>query len=101
MERGAIRFRLPRPDGDVEAFAIRFEGQLRAWVNVCTHRALELDLGSGSFFARDGRLLLCRAHGALFDPLDGSCAGGVCGKGTGLAAVKIVEEDGILWSEDP
>ncbi len=98
QERGAIRFRIERLGVEAAAFAIRVDGEPRAFVNVCTHRALELDLGEGTFFTSDGALLRCRAHGALYHPLDGSCAGGVCAKGASLTPIPLWEIDGILYA---
>ena len=69
LPRGAsIRFPLdpPRPHAD-EAFAYRAgDGTLRAWVNVCPHRAQPIDLGDGRLFNAAGEIE-CQADGARFD----------------------------------
>ncbi|HEY0840933.1 MAG TPA: Rieske 2Fe-2S domain-containing protein [Vulgatibacter sp.] len=99
-ERSARRFRIRWLGKQMEAFAIRANGRVRAFLNVCTHRELELDLGDGTFFTPDGALLRCRAHGALFHPETGACAGGICPKRSSLTEVPISEEEGILWAEE-
>lgn len=96
-EGSGIRFRARRNGREVEAFAIRFEGEVRAFVNACTHRAVELDLGRGEFFHPNGKLLLCRAHGAMFDPVTGACAGGMCARSTALQSLHVVEEGGWIY----
>lgn len=100
-ERGAVRFEVLRDGQPAGAFAVRFMGELRAYLNLCTHRAMELDLGEGHFFSDDGRHLACRAHGALYDPLQGICAGGICRRGASLTPIAVREEGGIVWAGGP
>lgn len=100
-EGRGVRFRLEHGGRVTEAFAVRFRGELRAYLNVCTHRALELDLGAGRFFSDDGRLLACRAHGALYDPLEGRCVGGICTRGAALTPVQVHEEGGVVYAGEP
>jgi nitrite reductase/ring-hydroxylating ferredoxin subunit len=102
-ERGAVRFQVVHQGRESAAFAVRFQGELRGYVNLCTHREMELDLGEGRFFSDDGRFLACRAHGALYDPLLGTCVGGICRRGATLATVPVQEEGGVIWagSEEP
>ena len=83
---------------DVAAFVIRHGGRVRAYVNRCLHRALELDLGEGDFLTPDRTLISCRAHGALYDPATGACAGGLCPQGAGLFVVRVEEEGGTIWT---
>lgn len=98
-ERTGRRFRIQRGGAPVEAFVVRFEGRLRAWVNRCTHRQVELDLGRGDFFHPSADLLLCRAHGATFDVRTGACSDGPCPRGSGLEPIPVGEEDGRIWAE--
>lgn len=99
-ERGALRFRVRWKGRDAAAFAVRVDGKVRAFLNVCTHRELELDLGDGTFFTPDGSLLRCRAHGALFEPLTGACAGGSCPKRSALTELPATEEGGMIRVEE-
>lgn len=94
VERGpGVRFEVERGGKRVPAFAIRADGVVRGYVNVCAHQGLELDWTPLKFFDDEGRHLTCTAHGALYEPADGRCAGGPC-RGKGLKRVSIVERDG-------
>ena len=76
------------------AFAIRFDGQVFAYVNRCTHVAMEMDYQPDHFFDTTGRWLICATHGALYAPDTGVCRGGPC-RG-GLAAIALTEQDGVV-----
>ncbi len=81
------------------AFVVRARSGVHAYLNQCLHREIELDLGTGRFFDLTGDRLLCRAHGATYEPATGACAGGLCPKGATLHALRIVEEQGELFLE--
>jgi len=96
VERGTgVRFEVERDGRRVSAFAIRAEGVVRGYVNVCAHQGLALDWTPLKFFDDEGRHLTCTAHGALYDPTDGGCAGGPC-RDKGLERLCIVERDGSV-----
>ncbi|HOB65718.1 Rieske 2Fe-2S domain-containing protein [Ottowia sp.] len=78
----------------LRAFAVRFEGRVHAYLNRCTHVAMELDYQEGRFFDDTGRWLLCATHGAAYAPDTGACAGGPC-RG-GLVKVELSEHDGVV-----
>ncbi|WP_144328215.1 Rieske (2Fe-2S) protein [Tepidimonas charontis] len=77
------------------AFAIRFHGQVYAYLNRCSHVALELDWMPNRFFDVTGQWLVCAAHGALFDPRSGRCVGGP-GRGP-LVTIGVREDGGVVW----
>ena len=77
----------------MRAFAIRFEGQVHAYLNRCPHVPAELDWDPGRFFDMQGLLLICSNHGAIFLPESGRCIGGPC-KGRNLVALPVEERDG-------
>lgn len=77
------------------AFAVRFEGQPQAYLNRCTHVAMELDWQPNQVFDADGRWLVCASHGASFDPETGDCAGGPC-RG-GLVKIDVLERAGVVY----
>ena len=82
------------------AFAIRHEGRVHAYLNRCTHVAMEMDYQEGQFFDDTGRWLLCATHGAAYEPATGACAGGPC-RG-GLVKVSLSEEgDMVRWHTAP
>jgi nitrite reductase/ring-hydroxylating ferredoxin subunit len=99
-EGGSVRFTLPPVRGRfgplaLEGFAYRAsDGTIRAWVNLCPHRAQPLDLGDERLFNSLGEIE-CHAHGARFDPSSGNCTGGPC-PGASLQAVPIREQDGVV-----
>lgn len=76
------------------AFAIRYSGEVHAYLNRCTHVAMELDWQPGQFFDDTGQWLLCATHGAAYKPDTGECSGGPC-KG-GLVKLELMETGGIV-----
>ncbi len=76
------------------AFAVRFEGQVKAYLNRCTHVAMEMDYQPDRFFDTEGRWLLCATHGATYAPETGECVGGPC-RG-GLVKITLSETDGVV-----
>ncbi len=79
------------------AFALRFDGQVRAYMNRCLHVPTEMDWQPGEFLDLDKRWILCSIHGAVYEPADGRCVGGPCGRGK-LLAIATEERDGeVYW----
>ena len=50
------------------AFAVRFEGQVQAYLNRCSHVAMEMDFQPDRFFDASGKWLVCATHGATYAP---------------------------------
>jgi nitrite reductase/ring-hydroxylating ferredoxin subunit len=76
------------------AFAVRFQGQPHAYLNRCSHVAMELDWQPDRFFDDTGRWLMCATHGAVYEPSTGQCRGGPC-RG-GLFKIELLELDGVI-----
>ncbi|MEJ8837085.1 Rieske (2Fe-2S) protein [Ramlibacter sp. AN1133] len=76
------------------AFAIRWKGQVHAYLNRCSHVAMELDWQPDRFFDDTGRWLLCGTHGAVYQPDTGACAGGPC-RGP-LVPIALSEVEGVV-----
>lgn len=76
------------------AFAVRYRGQAHAYLNRCSHVAMELDWQPNHFFDDTGRWLVCGTHGAVYHPDSGACAGGPC-RG-GLVKIALTERDGVV-----
>lgn len=76
------------------AFAIRYRGMPHAYLNRCTHVAMELDWQPNRVFDDSGEWLLCASHGAAYAPDTGQCAGGPC-RG-GLVKITLSETDGVV-----
>jgi nitrite reductase/ring-hydroxylating ferredoxin subunit len=81
----------------VRAFALRFDGQVHAYLNRCVHVPVEMDWQPGEFLDLGRRWILCSMHGAAYEPADGRCVGGPCAGGR-LTAVVVQEQDGeVYW----
>jgi len=91
-----VRFEVHRGGEAMPAFAVRFRGMVRAYVNECRHQATELDWNPGEFFDAERLYLVCATHGACYDPLSGVCVAGPCA-GARLAQVAIRERDGGVY----
>lgn len=76
------------------AFAIRYGGQVYAYLNRCRHVAMEMDYQPNQFFDLTGHWLVCATHGAMYEPRTGRCAGGPC-RG-GLIPIDVSERDGVV-----
>ncbi len=97
---GVRRFEIERAGMRRPAFALRFGGVVRAYVNECQHQATELDWNPGEFFDAERLYLICATHGALYQPDTGMCIEGPC-HGARLATVAVCErEGGVYCSED-
>jgi nitrite reductase/ring-hydroxylating ferredoxin subunit len=90
-EGRAVKFAVGRKGA--EGFAVKCGGELRVFLNRCPHAGTPLDYGDGEFFTEDGKLLVCRTHGALFEPAGGLCVDGPCA-GERLPAFRVVGESG-------
>ena len=79
------------------AFALRFHGRVVAYMNRCVHVPVEMDWQPGEFLDDERRWIVCSIHGAAYEPADGRCAGGPCGRGR-LKALQVEERDGrVYW----
>jgi len=98
VERGrALVFDVLQYGEPVRAFALRFEGRAVAYLNRCVHVPTEMDWRAGEFLDGDKRFILCSTHGAAYEPQDGRCVGGPCGRGR-LTAVEVGESEGqVYW----
>ena len=78
------------------AFAVRFEGQVQAYLNRCAHVAMEMDYRERHFFDQSKNWLICATHGALYAPQTGQCMGGPCK--ASLIKIDVFEKDGsVHW----
>jgi nitrite reductase/ring-hydroxylating ferredoxin subunit len=79
------------------AFALRFEGRVVSYLNRCAHVPTEMDWQPGEFLDADRRFILCSIHGAVYEPTNGRCVGGPCGRDR-LMAIEVVERAGqVYW----
>jgi nitrite reductase/ring-hydroxylating ferredoxin subunit len=75
------------------AFALRFDGRVVGYINRCAHVPVEMDWQPGEFLDHDKRWIVCAIHGASYEPANGRCAGGPCGKAK-LITLDMGEVDG-------
>lgn len=74
----------PNPEPSTEArdprglFAVRSRERVYVYRNRCPHRGLELNWIPNRFLSREQSLILCSAHGALFEIASGRCVSGPC-----------------------
>jgi nitrite reductase/ring-hydroxylating ferredoxin subunit len=59
-------------------FVVRVEGEVFGYVDSCPHTGLPLANLTGGYLTREGDLVLCSTHGALFRRGDGACIAGPC-----------------------
>jgi nitrite reductase/ring-hydroxylating ferredoxin subunit len=97
-ERGrAIVFDVLLWGGPARAFALRFGGRVVAYLNRCAHVPTEMDWQPGEFLDMDRRWILCSIHGAAYEPANGRCVGGPCGRAS-LMSLETAERDGhVYW----
>ena len=79
------------------AFALRWGGAVVAYLNRCAHVPAEMDWQEGEFLDADRRFIVCSIHGASYEPADGRCAGGPCGRGRLVPLTVREEADGVYW----
>ena len=77
------------------AFAVRFNGAPHAYLNRCTHVAMELDWQPNRVFDASGQWLLCASHGAAYLPDTGQCARGPCHGG--LVKIDLIDHGGVIY----
>ena len=76
------------------AFAIRYDGQVYAYLNRCSHVPMEMDYQPNRFFDSSGQWLICATHGAMYHPSTGECVGGPCQGG--LVKLGVDERQGVV-----
>ena len=81
-------------NGDAESLILYRDGQMvRAWLNVCPHAGRRLDWAPGKFLKSKEGHLVCAAHGASFELVNGDCIAGPC-RGDSLRRVAVEIRDG-------
>ena len=96
----AVPFEVVYGGQTCRAFAVRYHGEVHAYLNRCAHVAMEMDFQPNQFFDSSGDWLICATHGALYQPQTGQCRGGPC-RG-GLVKIALSERDGVVhWHTAP
>lgn len=91
------RFKVLYNGEEASAFVVRADGNLRAYLNRCSHVPVELDWNYGEFLDDSKQIIVCATHGASYSAESGACIGGPC-DGEPLVALDISESNGkVFW----
>ena len=91
---GAKGFVIP-DDWSLHAFVVRKGGDVYAYINACPHAGRPLHWAPDAFLTRDRRLIMCSAHGAIFEIETGICVAGPC-PGARLRALSVRVAGGLV-----
>ena len=81
-----------------EGFVFERDGDVYAFRNRCAHVTLPLDLDDEDFFSdpEDGDYIVCKSHGARYQPKTGLCVDGPC-KGKFLRKLDVCVSDDNVY----
>ena len=97
---GCREFRLGGGEWPMKGFVVQSNEGVRAYVNRCAHLAYPLNYLPDRFLSHEGSMILCTAHGALFEKSTGLCVAGPC-EGLSLAPVPVrVVGDCVLLADE-
>lgn len=96
---GCREFRLGSGQWPLKGFLVRVGAEVRAYVNRCAHQALPLNILPDRFLTHDGSMILCTAHGAIFEKATGYCVAGPC-SGLSLAGLPVHIVAGYVLLDD-
>lgn len=97
---GARQFSPPGAEAGDDYFLVRSGDEVSCFSNLCPHMGNPLNWAPNRFLSRDGRLILCPHHGAIFEPLSGECRGGPC-NGRGLTRWPVELRKGRIIANLP
>lgn len=83
---------------DTNIFAVKKDGQLYVYKNICPHLGVELNWQEDQFLDMDGSLIQCATHGALFLIDNGECVAGPC-LGESLSPIEFEIIDNVIHAK--
>jgi nitrite reductase/ring-hydroxylating ferredoxin subunit len=86
-------------DWPLRGFVVRAGGRVFGYVNRCPHAGHPLNLLPDRFLTPDGALIVCSAHGAVFEKTGGLCVAGPC-PGKSLTRVPLEVRCGFVMLAD-
>jgi nitrite reductase/ring-hydroxylating ferredoxin subunit len=90
---GCKEFRLGAGEWPLTGFVVQAGAEVHGYVNRCAHQSLPLNYLPDRFLTHDGSMILCTAHGAIFEKSTGYCVAGPCaGRSLVRLAVEVVED---------
>lgn len=97
LAEGCARGFDPYDEGRDTVLVLRWQGELKAWLNRCPHLDVPMQYRKDRFMSADRQHIVCFAHGALFMPGSGLCVLGPC-LGQALRPQHLcVDEQGDVW----
>jgi nitrite reductase/ring-hydroxylating ferredoxin subunit len=96
---GARGFVIGGGDWPLRGFVVRAGERVCGYVNRCPHAGHPLNLLPDRFLTPDGALILCSAHGAMFEKAGGTCLAGPC-PGKSLTRVPLEVRCGFVMLAD-
>lgn len=97
---GSLAFTLPLEGMALFGFVVRKDAALYAYENFCPHAGRQLNWGPDRFLTGDQSLIMCAAHGALFEIETGTCCAGPC-VGDSLKSLPVRNCDGSVQIYQP
>jgi nitrite reductase/ring-hydroxylating ferredoxin subunit len=92
---GSRAFAVGAGDWPLRGFVVRKGDEVFAYVNRCPHAGHPLNWRPDEFLTRDGSLILCQSHGAMFEMTNGHCVAGPCA-GQSLRALPVRLENELV-----
>jgi nitrite reductase/ring-hydroxylating ferredoxin subunit len=96
---GARGFVIGGGEWPLRGFVVRAGERVFGYVNRCPHAGNPLNLLPDRFLTADGALILCSAHGAVFEKAGGTCLAGPC-PGKSLTRVPLEVRCGFVMVAD-
>ena len=87
---------LQTDSGVVYVILFEYQGTVRAYLNICPHQGMPLNLAPDKFMFSGNDLLMCAHHGARFELTTGECVGGAC-RGARLQMVRVKCDADSVW----
>jgi nitrite reductase/ring-hydroxylating ferredoxin subunit len=92
---GSRAFSVGDGDWPLRGFIVRVGETAFAYLNRCPHAGHPLNMRPDEFLNADRSFILCRSHGAMFEPTNGRCVAGPC-TGQSLRALPLRVEAGLV-----
>ena len=92
---GAKGFLFREGDALFLGFVVRRGEAVVGYIDRCPHVGMPLAMTPDRYLTREGDLILCASHGALFRIADGMCVGGPCA-GRGLHEWAVRTDGGAV-----
>ncbi len=81
---------------DCGVIVVKKGKKINAFLNLCPHAGLPLNLNDANVLASDNFHLICKNHAALFDPCSGLCVSGPC-FGKSLKKLDLKNNNGKIY----